>query len=352
MGRKKIKIQRIQDERNRQVTFLKRKQGLMKKAYELSVLCDCEIALLIFNTNGKLVQYASSDIDQILMKYTEYNDPHESKSNLDFMGEEGDMWERHEDQETADEEEEEKVELKKERSPQEEQQLQRPVTQSPLQNHGSSSEQPMERHSEPIQQRHVYLPSQPPTYPPPQPQMPSRYAAPLNYTPPHPAPVAAGYYDIYTMQPQPMYMIHGQVAANSYAPHYATTPIPETQISHKRHPANLKVKIPNESQPPPPPLYSIPPPSALPSQFAQNLPSPSTFYPEFYQQNELPSPLNFTPVAANHNTFHWPQRGSVSGQGGNTEYRPSPLAKSELPHKRASESGDEERLNHLKVKPH
>ncbi|ORE03245.1 SRF-like protein [Rhizopus microsporus var. microsporus] len=73
MGRKKIKIQKIQDERNRQVTFLKRKQGLMKKAYELSVLCDCEIALLIFNTNGKLVQYASTDIDQILMKYTEVN---------------------------------------------------------------------------------------------------------------------------------------------------------------------------------------------------------------------------------------------------------------------------------------
>lgn len=43
----------------------------MKKAYELSVLCDCEIALLIFNTNGKLVEYASTDIDQILMKYTE-----------------------------------------------------------------------------------------------------------------------------------------------------------------------------------------------------------------------------------------------------------------------------------------
>lgn len=45
----------------------------MKKAYELSVLCDCEIALLIFNTNGKLVEYASTDIDQILMKYTEVN---------------------------------------------------------------------------------------------------------------------------------------------------------------------------------------------------------------------------------------------------------------------------------------
>lgn len=78
----------------------------MKKAYELSVLCNCEIALLIFNTSGKLVQYASTDIDHILMKYTEvkkklilyrktntdssfflikYNDPHESKSNQDVI---------------------------------------------------------------------------------------------------------------------------------------------------------------------------------------------------------------------------------------------------------------------------
>lgn len=43
----------------------------MKKAYELSVLCDCEIALIIFNSNNKLVQYASTDIDKILLKYTE-----------------------------------------------------------------------------------------------------------------------------------------------------------------------------------------------------------------------------------------------------------------------------------------
>ena len=91
MGRKKIKIQPIKDDRNRQVspqfphlallaahsfyhvqvTFLKRKQGLMKKAYELSVLCDCEIALIIFNSSGKLVQYASTEIDKILLKYTD-----------------------------------------------------------------------------------------------------------------------------------------------------------------------------------------------------------------------------------------------------------------------------------------
>jgi hypothetical protein len=56
MGRKKIQISRITDERNRQVTFNKRKFGVMKKAYELSVLCDCEIALIIFSSSNKLYQ--------------------------------------------------------------------------------------------------------------------------------------------------------------------------------------------------------------------------------------------------------------------------------------------------------
>nr|XP_057909739.1 myocyte-specific enhancer factor 2D isoform X2 [Doryrhamphus excisus] len=85
MGRKKIQIQRITDERNRQVTFTKRKFGLMKKAYELSVLCDCEIALIIFNHSNKLFQYASTDMDKVLLKYTEYNEPHESRTNTDII---------------------------------------------------------------------------------------------------------------------------------------------------------------------------------------------------------------------------------------------------------------------------
>ncbi|XP_022692928.1 uncharacterized protein LOC111262718 [Varroa jacobsoni] len=85
MGRKKIQISRISDERNRQVTFTKRKFGLMKKAYELSVLCDCEIALIIFNSTNKLFQYASTDMDKVLLKYTEYNEPHESRTNNDIV---------------------------------------------------------------------------------------------------------------------------------------------------------------------------------------------------------------------------------------------------------------------------
>ncbi|XP_051918509.1 myocyte-specific enhancer factor 2A-like isoform X1 [Hippocampus zosterae] len=85
MGRKKIQITRIVDERNRQVTFMKRKFGLMKKAYELSVLCDCEIALIVFNGSNKLFQYASTDMDKVLLKYTEYNEPHESRTNADIV---------------------------------------------------------------------------------------------------------------------------------------------------------------------------------------------------------------------------------------------------------------------------
>ncbi|XP_056132974.1 myocyte-specific enhancer factor 2B [Lampris incognitus] len=85
MGRKKIQISRILDQRNRQVTFTKRKFGLMKKAYELSVLCDCEIALIIFNSTNRLFQYASTDMDKVLLKYTEYSEPHESRTNMDIL---------------------------------------------------------------------------------------------------------------------------------------------------------------------------------------------------------------------------------------------------------------------------
>jgi MADS-box transcription enhancer factor 2A len=71
MGRKKIRIERIKDERNRQVTFTKRKNGLMKKAMELSVLCDCDIALVIVNSNNKAFQYSSSAKDGIMLRRVE-----------------------------------------------------------------------------------------------------------------------------------------------------------------------------------------------------------------------------------------------------------------------------------------
>ncbi|BDA45689.1 probable myocyte-specific enhancer factor 2D at N-terminal half [Coccomyxa sp. Obi] len=85
VGRKKIRIEKIGDERNRQVTFTKRKNGLMKKAMELSVLCGCDIALVIFNSNSKLFQYSSTDMDAILQRYSKLcNQPHEVRNNQDL----------------------------------------------------------------------------------------------------------------------------------------------------------------------------------------------------------------------------------------------------------------------------
>ncbi|CAN1162327.1 Agamous-like MADS-box protein FUL-L, partial [Linum perenne] len=43
----------------RQVTFSKRKSGLLKKAHEISVLCDAEVALIVFSTKGKLFEYST-----------------------------------------------------------------------------------------------------------------------------------------------------------------------------------------------------------------------------------------------------------------------------------------------------
>ncbi|XP_031375615.1 floral homeotic protein AGAMOUS-like isoform X2 [Punica granatum] len=59
IGRGKIEIKRIENTTNRQVTFCKRRNGLLKKAYELSVLCDAEIALIVFSSRGRLYEYAN-----------------------------------------------------------------------------------------------------------------------------------------------------------------------------------------------------------------------------------------------------------------------------------------------------
>lgn len=53
-------MKRIENKINRQVTFAKRRNGLLKKAYELSVLCDAEVALIIFSNRGKLYEFCSS----------------------------------------------------------------------------------------------------------------------------------------------------------------------------------------------------------------------------------------------------------------------------------------------------
>ena len=99
MGRKKIVIDPIKDQRLRavrpasesplssshcQVTFKKRRNGLIKKAYELSVLCNCEIALVIFNEKGQLYQYGSTGVPATLLRYADVSSPVESITNESF----------------------------------------------------------------------------------------------------------------------------------------------------------------------------------------------------------------------------------------------------------------------------
>lgn len=60
MVRGKTQMRRIENATSRQVTFSKRRNGLLKKAFELSVLCDAEVALIIFSPRGKLHEFASS----------------------------------------------------------------------------------------------------------------------------------------------------------------------------------------------------------------------------------------------------------------------------------------------------
>ncbi|KAJ9216170.1 transcriptional regulator family: SRF-type [Paecilomyces variotii] len=85
MGRRKIEIKAIKDDRNRSVTFLKRKGGLFKKAHELSVLCSVDVAVIIFGHNKKLYEFSSGDIRETLGKYQYYH-PHEHKGPADFAG--------------------------------------------------------------------------------------------------------------------------------------------------------------------------------------------------------------------------------------------------------------------------
>lgn len=69
MAREKIQIKKIDNATARQVTFSKRRRGLFKKAEELSVLCDADVALIIFSSTGKLFEYSSSSMKEILERH-------------------------------------------------------------------------------------------------------------------------------------------------------------------------------------------------------------------------------------------------------------------------------------------
>ncbi|CAN0917588.1 Agamous-like MADS-box protein AGL16 [Linum grandiflorum] len=69
MGRGKIEIRRIDNSTSRQVTFSKRRKGLLKKAKELAILCDAEVGLLIFSSTHKLYDFSSTSLSSVIERY-------------------------------------------------------------------------------------------------------------------------------------------------------------------------------------------------------------------------------------------------------------------------------------------
>nr|ASZ79986.1 MADS37-2 [Bambusa oldhamii] len=69
--RGRVELRRIEDRTSRQVRFSKRRSGLFKKARELSVLCDAEVALVVFSPAGRLYEFASSNssMEKIFGRY-------------------------------------------------------------------------------------------------------------------------------------------------------------------------------------------------------------------------------------------------------------------------------------------
>ena len=61
MGRNKIKIEKIKNEKNRNITYLKRKKGLIKKAMELSLLCGSKILMAIVSNEQEQVSIFCSE---------------------------------------------------------------------------------------------------------------------------------------------------------------------------------------------------------------------------------------------------------------------------------------------------
>lgn len=87
MGRRKIDIVRIENERHRQVTFTKRKSGLIKKATELAILCEAQVGVIIFSANDKMSVFSSAPIEGLLERFRDYQEaPEVRRARYPLLG--------------------------------------------------------------------------------------------------------------------------------------------------------------------------------------------------------------------------------------------------------------------------
>ncbi|GLT43561.1 hypothetical protein SLA2020_175010 [Shorea laevis] len=87
MGRVKLKIKRLENTQNRQVTYSKRRNGILKKAKELSILCDIDIILLMFSPTGKATLFHGerSNIEEVIAKFSQLTPQERAKRKLESL---------------------------------------------------------------------------------------------------------------------------------------------------------------------------------------------------------------------------------------------------------------------------
>ncbi|CAL5372375.1 unnamed protein product [Camellia sinensis] len=87
MGRVKLKIKRLESTSNRQVTYSKRRNGILKKAKELSILCDIDLILLMFSPTGKptLFRGERSNIEEVIAKFAQLTPQERTKRKLESL---------------------------------------------------------------------------------------------------------------------------------------------------------------------------------------------------------------------------------------------------------------------------
>ncbi|XP_073226532.1 agamous-like MADS-box protein AGL30 isoform X2 [Cicer arietinum] len=87
MGRVKLKIKKLENTNGRQATYAKRKNGIMKKATELSILCDIDIILLMFSPGGKpsLCRGRRGNFEEVIAKFAQLTPQERAKRKLESL---------------------------------------------------------------------------------------------------------------------------------------------------------------------------------------------------------------------------------------------------------------------------
>ncbi|XP_009792226.1 agamous-like MADS-box protein AGL62 [Nicotiana sylvestris] len=83
-GRKKVRLAKIDNETNRQVTFSKRRNSVFKKANELAVMTGAEVGIIVFSPANKPYSFGHPNVNETIDKYVgEERRPSPSSPGID-----------------------------------------------------------------------------------------------------------------------------------------------------------------------------------------------------------------------------------------------------------------------------